>query len=148
MIPFLAAVALALMGAHAPVWNDLAACESSGVWDTNTGNGFYGGLQIWQPTWAEHGGLDYAPRADLATQDDQITVAEEILREQGWSAWPDCSRRLGLSGRWHTAQPGDTLQSVADRFQVPEEELRQLNPGAEGADAGAPLVPGTLIRLP
>jgi nucleoid-associated protein YgaU len=97
-------------------WSCLATCESSGRWNANTGNGFYGGLQFWQPTWEEHGGLVYAPRADLATREQQIKVAEEVLRTQGWEAWPVCAKKYGLSGRVHTVQPGDTLSAIAARF--------------------------------
>jgi hypothetical protein len=32
-------------------WNKVAACESSGHWSINTGNGYYGGLQFKQSTW-------------------------------------------------------------------------------------------------
>jgi len=99
-------------------WGCIAECESSGRWDANTGNGFYGGLQFWQGTWEDHGGLAYAPRADLATRQEQIKVAEEVLRTQGWGAWPVCSKRYGLSGRVHTVQPGDTLFAIAKRFRI------------------------------
>ncbi|MBT2389476.1 transglycosylase family protein [Streptomyces maoxianensis] len=99
-------------------WSCLAACESGGRWNANTGNGYYGGLQFWQPTWEEHGGLAYAPRADLATREQQIKVAEEVLRTQGWEAWPVCAKTYGLSGRVHTVQPGDTLFAIAERFRV------------------------------
>src|SRR5882724_722353 len=60
-------------------WGCIAECESSGRWAVNTGNGFYGGLQFWQPTWKDFGGLTYAPRADLATRAEQIAVAEKVL---------------------------------------------------------------------
>ncbi|MEO3975441.1 transglycosylase family protein [Streptomyces sp. CAU 1734] len=99
-------------------WNCVAECESGGDWRANTGNGYYGGLQFWQPTWEGHGGLAFAARADLATRAEQITVAEEVLRTQGWGAWPTCSKRYGLSGRVHTVQPGDTLYAIARRFKV------------------------------
>ncbi|MGW6461370.1 LysM peptidoglycan-binding domain-containing protein, partial [Streptomyces sp. NPDC055078] len=82
------------------------------------GNGYYGGLQFWQPTWESFGGTAYARRADLATRGQQIKVAEEVLRVQGWGAWPTCSKRYGLSGRVHTVQAGDTLTSIARRFGV------------------------------
>jgi resuscitation-promoting factor RpfA len=78
------------------VWDELAQCESSGNWHINTGNGYYGGLQFWQPTWRGFGGLVFAHRADLATREQQILIAERVLARQGWRAWPECSRRLGL----------------------------------------------------
>ncbi|MCX5556544.1 transglycosylase family protein [Streptomyces sp. NBC_00038] len=99
-------------------WGCLADCESSGRWDANTGNGFYGGLQFWQPTWKEFGGLKYAARADLATRAEQITVAEGVLAAQGWEAWPVCAKRYGLQGRTHVVKRGDTLSSIARKYQV------------------------------
>jgi Transglycosylase-like domain len=78
------------------VWDTIAACESGGNWAINTGNGYYGGLQFAQGTWEAHGGLAYAPRADLASPAEQIAVAERTLASQGWGAWPACSSRAGL----------------------------------------------------
>jgi nucleoid-associated protein YgaU len=76
-------------------WDNVAQCESGGNWHINTGNGYYGGLQFSQGTWVAHGGQSFAPRADLATKTDQITVAERVLHSQGWGAWPVCSQRRG-----------------------------------------------------
>lgn len=78
------------------VWDQLAQCEATGNWAINTGNGFFGGLQFDQNTWARHGGLDYAARADLATREEQIAVASRTQAVQGWGAWPSCTSRLGL----------------------------------------------------
>jgi murein DD-endopeptidase MepM/ murein hydrolase activator NlpD len=75
-------------------WDAVAACESGGNWSINTGNGFYGGLQFTQSTWEAFGGLDYAPRADLATEAQQIAVAEKTLAGQGPGAWPVCGGPL------------------------------------------------------
>ncbi|MFI2433988.1 transglycosylase family protein [Streptomyces sp. NPDC018693] len=41
-------------------WGCVAECESGGRWHLDTGNGFYGGLQFWQPAREEYGGLAYA----------------------------------------------------------------------------------------
>lgn len=79
-------------------WEQLAQCESGGDWSTNTGNGFYGGLQFTNSTWDAFGGEEYAPRADQASKAEQIAVAERVLAGQGWGAWPACSDELGLSG--------------------------------------------------
>ncbi|MFD7325157.1 transglycosylase family protein [Streptomyces sp. NPDC059875] len=129
-------------------WGCVAECESSGRWHINTGNGFYGGLQFWQPTWEEHGGLRYARRADLATRQQQITIAEEVLRTQGWEAWPVCSKRYGLSGRAHVVQPGDTLSSVARRFGIAGgwQALYAANRSLVGPDPNRLLV-GTMLRI-
>ncbi|MFD3505987.1 transglycosylase family protein [Nocardia sp. NPDC058666] len=79
------------------VWDALAQCESTGNWAINTGNGYYGGIQFDESTWARQGGLKYAPRADLATREEQIAIAEVTRARQGWGAWPACTGRLGLS---------------------------------------------------
>ena len=76
-------------------WDALARCESTGNWAINTGNGFYGGVQFDQNTWERQGGLRYAPRADLATREEQIAIAEVTRARQGWGAWPTCSGRTG-----------------------------------------------------
>ncbi|GAA1884740.1 transglycosylase family protein [Lapillicoccus jejuensis] len=84
--------------AHAAsVWDTVAACESGGNWAINTGNGFYGGLQFTQQTWAGYGGTAYASRADLASRDQQIAIAQRVLQGQGPGAWPVCGARAGLS---------------------------------------------------
>jgi uncharacterized protein YabE (DUF348 family)/transposase len=75
-------------------WDALAACEAGGNWAINTGNGFYGGVQFNQNTWERHGGLRYAPRADLATREEQLAIAEVTQARQGWGAWPVCSVRV------------------------------------------------------
>jgi resuscitation-promoting factor RpfA len=84
--------------APASTWDRLAACESSGNWSINTGNGFYGGLQFTMSTWRAFGGTAYASRADLASRAEQIAIAQRVLAVQGWKAWPACSAKLHLSG--------------------------------------------------
>ncbi|WP_073948658.1 transglycosylase family protein [Streptomyces kebangsaanensis] len=149
-----AGMAIPLIGASAShaadasTWNKVAACESSGNWSINTGNGYYGGLQFTRSTWAEYGGTRYAPRADLATRDQQIAVAEKVLAGQGPGAWPVCSARAGLTrgggapevrretrpvdvrpqttpqsragtAEMYTVVPGDTLSGIAGKRHVP-----------------------------
>jgi resuscitation-promoting factor RpfA len=75
-------------------WDQVASCESGGNWGINTGNGYLGGLQFSQGTWAAHGGSEYAPSAHLATRDQQIAVAERVLASQGRGAWPVCGHGL------------------------------------------------------
>jgi hypothetical protein len=89
------AVAGTANAAPASTWDKLAKCESGGNWKTNTGNGFYGGLQFSHRTWRAHGGTGMAHQASRA---QQIAVAERVLANQGWKAWPACSRKLGLRG--------------------------------------------------
>jgi uncharacterized protein YabE (DUF348 family) len=79
------------------IWDALARCESGGNWSINTGNGYYGGVQFDQNTWERQGGLRYAARADLATREEQIAIAEVTRARQGWGAWPTCSARAGVN---------------------------------------------------
>lgn len=79
------------------VWERLARCESSGVWDIATGNGYSGGLQFDASTWTAYGGTEFAPRAHEATREEQIVVATRVRDDRGgYGAWPACARKLGL----------------------------------------------------
>src|SRR3954464_5717006 len=75
-------------------WTGVAQCESGGNWSINTGNGYYGGLQFSQATWAGFGGTTLAPRADLATPAQLVEIAEKVLAGQGIGAWPTCGKKL------------------------------------------------------
>jgi hypothetical protein len=75
------------------VWDRLAACESGGRWDINTGNGYYGGLQFSLSSWQWVGGSGYPHEA---TKAEQIKRAEILLSRGGWKHWPACSKKLGL----------------------------------------------------
>lgn len=81
--------------AEGGIWDAIASCEAGGNWAINTGNGYYGGVQFDQGTWERNGGLRYASRADLATREEQIAIAEVTRARQGWGAWPVCSGRAG-----------------------------------------------------
>ncbi len=71
-------------------WDAVAACESGGNWAINTGNGYYGGLQFTPGTWSANGG---SGMPNQASREEQIRVAENVLRTQGIGAWPVCGRR-------------------------------------------------------
>ena len=74
-------------------WERLAQCESSGNWHINTGNGYYGGLQFSLASWRAVGGRGMP---NYASKTEQIRRAERLQAMQGWGAWPECSRRIGL----------------------------------------------------
>ncbi|SEG36267.1 Nucleoid-associated protein YgaU, contains BON and LysM domains [Actinacidiphila yanglinensis] len=93
-VPLMAATSAS--AASVATWDKVAQCESGGDWSINTGNGYYGGLQFSQSSWEAAGGLQYAARADLATKDQQIAVAEKLLAMQGPSAW-SCAAAGGLT---------------------------------------------------
>jgi hypothetical protein len=121
-------------------WDRVAHCESGGNWHDNTGNGYYGGLQFSESTWNSFDTNNYASRADLATREQQIDVANHVQDRQGWGAWPVCSQYRGEPGPEHTrhghkllsrqhttvtggyvrytVQSGDTLAGIARRHHI------------------------------
>jgi nucleoid-associated protein YgaU len=92
-------------------WDAVAQCESTNNWSINTGNGYYGGLQFSQSTWNAYGGQEYAARADLASKEQQIAIAEKTLAGQGWGAWA-CAYAGGGEG--------STQRSVSGSSSSPE----------------------------
>jgi resuscitation-promoting factor RpfA len=109
-------LALAGTASAAPqsAWDRLASCESGGDWSTNTGNGYYGGIQFNATTWHRYGGSGMPHQASKA---QQIAVAERTLAAQGWGAWPACSRKMGLHG--YAAEPGKSSAPVAKKASAP-----------------------------
>jgi resuscitation-promoting factor RpfA len=116
-------------------WDRVAHCESGDNWHDNTGNGYYGGLQFSSSTWSSFDVNHFASRADLASREQQINVANRVLDRQGWEAWPVCSQYAGAPGPSHTHRPpgqghhhgkwrhytvkrGDTLTGIAHRHHV------------------------------
>ncbi|RKR76574.1 transglycosylase family protein [Frondihabitans australicus] len=116
--------------ASTSTWESLAQCESGGNWATNTGNGYYGGLQFTQSTWNANGGTG-SPAA--ASESTQISVAERVLASQGWGAWPACSAKLGLSGT------GGGSTAVAPAASAPV----TTTPAAPAASAPVASAPAT-----
>ncbi|MFB6549854.1 transglycosylase family protein [Streptomyces sp. NPDC056405] len=96
------AIAIPLLGAtgaHAADganWDRVAECETGGAWSQNSGNGYYGGLQLSQDAWERYGGTEYAPSADQASRSQQIRVAEKLHADQGIAAWPTCALLAGM----------------------------------------------------
>ena len=72
-------------------WDSLAGCESGVNWSTNTGNGYYGGLQFDLQTWQANGGTGYPHEHSRETQ---IAVAETLYSRRGDSPWPACGYHL------------------------------------------------------
>ncbi|MFH9859728.1 transglycosylase family protein [Streptomyces sp. NPDC017202] len=97
------AIAIPLLGAtgasaaDGTVWDTVAECESGGSWSADQGNGEYGGLSLSQKDWEAYGGLDFAERPDLASRNQQISVAQKVLADQGVGAWGTCGLTSGLS---------------------------------------------------
>ena len=134
------------------VWDDLAMCESSGDWHINSGNGFYGGLQFWQPTWEMFRRPEQLKRADLAD-------ARAADRDRGGSAAGaglgslagGCSKKLGLADHehlLHTVRAGETLAGIARDYGVAGgwRSLYTANRAAVGADPDV-LSPGVVLTV-
>lgn len=92
------------------VWLRLADCES-GEWNAEAtpvpgtarwtygatkDTRFEGGLHFEPSTWDAHRDPVMPDHAGDATPVAQMVVAERVLDEQGWRAWPVCSEKLGL----------------------------------------------------
>ena len=99
------------------VWDRIAQCESGGNWSTNTGNGYFGGLQFSAGTWKAYGGTAYAPTADKAGKAAQIAVAGKVQAAQGWGAWPNCSAKAGASGPAPSAPSAPKAAEPQERAQ-------------------------------
>ncbi|MEV0602995.1 transglycosylase family protein [Streptomyces sp. NPDC050315] len=146
-----AAVAVPLMtagsanAASVATWDKVAQCESGGNWSINTGNGYYGGLQFSNSSWAAAGGTKYAPRADLATKDQQIATAEKLLAMQGPGAW-GCAGAGGLTAGGPAAQvntggSGQAQQQAAPKQEAPKQQAapqQQAAPKQEAPQQPAP----------
>ncbi|NUP30807.1 MAG: peptidoglycan DD-metalloendopeptidase family protein, partial [Streptomycetaceae bacterium] len=100
-------------------------------------------LQFTNSTWQEFGGTQYAPRADLATKDQQIAIAEKVLASQGPGAWPVCSIKAGLTKNSGTPSldTGSSAKSSAAKpaaqpktaSQAPAAKLTQDAPQTQAA---------------
>lgn len=125
-------------------WDQVAGCESGGNWAINTGNGYQGGLQFTPGTWSANGGGDYAPAAYLATEEQQIAVAERVLAHQGRDAWPVCGGPLsGATPRnvpSAVPAPADAPIDNPERNDVPP-PLDAPLPPAPIQELDAPLAP-------
>ncbi|MBM0202174.1 transglycosylase family protein [Micromonospora sp. NPDC051227] len=143
--------AVALFGPAAPAqaavnWDAIAKCESGGNWKINTGNGYYGGLQFSQSTWAGYGGKKYAARADLASRGEQIAIAEKVLDGQGIGAWPTCGKKGGSATK-PTAKPSTrstekSTTSTAKPTRPQERSSRAEQPATRDHQRTAPVAGG------
>lgn len=92
------------------VWLTIADCES-GEWDaqanpeagsarwaygTQQSTRFEGGLHFASRTWDAFRDPSMPDHAGEAVPVAQIVVAERVLDDQGWQAWPVCSEKIGV----------------------------------------------------
>ncbi|MFC8505850.1 transglycosylase family protein [Streptomyces sp. NPDC057411] len=130
--------------ADAPTWDRVAECESGGAWSANFGNGLYGGLQFTQESWERHGGLAYAPSADLASRAQQIAIADKALAA-GDTQWATCAPIAGLKndGRKPAVVPGPAVQPKESTGPVAESNRTDGLPSGSVASPAAPAAPTT-----
>ncbi|MFG2722316.1 transglycosylase family protein [Streptomyces sp. NPDC048416] len=129
-----AAVAAPLMAAGSAsaasvqTWDAVAQCESGGNWSINTGNGYYGGLQFSNSSWAAAGGTQYASRADLATKGQQIAAAEKLLAIQGPGAWSCAGAGNLTSGGAKADVDTSGSSSSSSKAAKPSKPKKQAQP--------------------
>ncbi|MBB5956963.1 hypothetical protein FHS29_003556 [Saccharothrix tamanrassetensis] len=104
-------------------WDAVARCESGGNWSIATGNGYYGGLQFLPGTWAANGGTGMPHEA---SREEQIRVAENVLRTQGAGAWPNCAG--GRPARSAPSQTSGTRASTGTVHTEPEVHVAPAAP--------------------
>jgi resuscitation-promoting factor RpfA len=113
-------------------WDAIAQCESGGNWNTDTGNGFYGGLQFTQSTWKAYGGVGSPQNA---SREQQIAVAERVLQGQGIGAWPVCGKKAGSAGS-STGSKAKSSSSKTTKKTTRTEAPRQAPRPAPAETAG------------
>ena len=76
------------------IWDQISSCEAGNNWATDTGNGYYGGLQFSQSAWESVGGTGNPAQA---SREEQIMRGKMLRDRRGsFSAWGACAARLGL----------------------------------------------------
>ncbi|MBP2321201.1 LysM repeat protein [Kibdelosporangium banguiense] len=114
-------------------WDAVAQCESGGNWATNTGNGYSGGLQFAPGTWKANGG---SGSAHNASREEQIRVAENVLKSQGIRAWPVCGKKAGSAGG--TAKKATPAPAKKATPKVKKATPKAAKPAAAAPAAAAP----------
>ncbi|MEU9692132.1 transglycosylase family protein [Amycolatopsis japonica] len=129
-----APLAIAATPASATNWDAIAQCESSGNWNTNTGNGYYGGLQFSQSTWRAYGGTGSAHNA---SREQQIAVAERVLQGQGIGAWPHCGKKGGSASpaKANSSAPKATKKVTPKKSTAPVQKQQAPAPAANVANS-------------
>ena len=127
-------------GAVNPLWDKIAAAESSGRWNDNNSGGHStssgaprGGLQITDGTWKAYGGTQFAPTAAQASKEQQIEVAKRIAftgwngtAPQGLSAWEAVTKGMvpGVTGSMSASDFGGiTNLNSSSRLITPNDLL-------------------------
>jgi hypothetical protein len=102
----------------------LGQCESGGNYSINTGNGFYGKYQFDAGTWHSLGYSGLPSNAAPAVQDE---AAHRLYDQRGWSPWPACSSRLGLTRNGPAPSSSGSLSGVVEQAITPAEPPMTLD---------------------
>ena len=116
-------------------WDRLAACESGQRWNINSGNGYFGGLQFNLATWRGVGMSGYPHEASRETQ---IAAANRLHDARGFTPWPACSRKLGLTGGGGGAAAAPEAAPKAAPAAAPKVAARRAAPASRSRVATAP----------
>ena len=127
-------------------WEALAQCESGGNWSINTGNGFYGGLQFTQQSWA---GVGMTGSPQTASKAQQIEAGERLLALQGWGAWPACAAKLNLYSTGGSATPTNTTPAAVAAPVVTAPVVAAVQaPAVQAPVVAAPAVQAPVAAAP
>ncbi|WP_239393660.1 transglycosylase family protein, partial [Frankia sp. CiP3] len=105
----LAVAASPASAATADDFAKLRQCESGNNYHINTGNGFYGAYQFDAGTWHGLGYSGLPSDAPPALQDD---AAHKLYNARGWSPWPSCSVKMGLTNNGPAPQTAAAVPST------------------------------------
>jgi resuscitation-promoting factor RpfA len=122
-----------------PDWDAIAKCESGGNWGINTGNGYYGGLQFNARTWAANGG---SGNPASASREEQIRVAENVLKSQGIGAWPVCGKRSGGGSAAPAKKATPKVKKVTPKRTAPVASAPAAPAAAQNANGDYTVVAG------
>ena len=120
-------------------WAALRKCESSGRYNINTGNGYYGAYQFNRATWESVGGTGLPSNASPAEQDYRALY---LYRMRGWQPW-ECAGMVGL--RNDSSARSKVVPTYADSaYMGGSGTVPVTDPegGAAPATNGAPAYPG------
>ncbi|RZS43738.1 putative peptidoglycan binding protein [Herbihabitans rhizosphaerae] len=95
-------------------WSKLRACEASGRYNTNTGNGYYGAYQFDLSTWRSVKGAGLPHQASSSEQDYRALY---LYRMRGWQPW-ECADGKHLALRNDRDARSKVVPSRADSAYI------------------------------
>ncbi|WP_322754246.1 transglycosylase family protein [Frankia sp. Cas3] len=111
--------------ATADDFTKLRQCESGGNYHINTGNGFYGAYQFDAGTWHGLGYSGLPSDAPPALQDD---AAHKLYNSRGWSPWPSCSVKMGLTNNGPAPQVPTTVPTTVPNVAAVQQAIAPAQP--------------------